>query len=221
MVIFANIWMHIGLLQVDGEKMSKSLGNFHTIRDVLKNHDAELIRYFMISGHYRSPVNYSEENLLQLRSGLDRLYTAMRGLPVTTAKGAESFRQAFYVAMDDDFNTPVAMSVLFELAHHIQRLREQSNNEQAAACATTLRELGATFSMLQQDPEAYFQGEKNSVDVSKIESLINERNQARQEKNWQKADEIRNTLIEMGIVIEDTADNTIWRVQASTESRDR
>lgn len=210
---FANFWMHVGLLQVGGEKMSKSLGNFYTIREVLATHDAELLRYFMISGHYRSPVNYSEENLSQLRSGLDRLYLALRGLPISNVAGGQAFEEKFYSAMDDDFNTPLAMSVLFDLAHHIQRLREENKIDDAAACANTLKKLGGILSLLQKDPEAYFQGEKSSMDVEKIEALIQSRNAARQEKNWQKADEIRDTLMDMGIAIEDTASGTIWRQQ--------
>lgn len=209
---FANTWMHVGLLQVGGEKMSKSLGNFFTIREVLEKHDAELIRYFMISGHYRSPVNYSEENLTQLRKGLDRLYAALRGLPASEKKGATEFVEKFYAAMDDDFNTPVALSVLFDLAHHIQRLREAGQMEEAAACANTLKKLGEPFCLLQTDPEFYFKGKEDSVDAEKVETLIAAREQARAEKNWQEADTIRNTLMEMGVAIEDTADGTLWRV---------
>ena len=124
-----------------------------------------------------------------------------------------SMQEQFYAAMDDDFNTPVALSVLFEIAHHIQRLREQDKIEQAAACAALLKKLGATFDMLQRDPEMYFRGERGSTEVQKVEALIEERNQARDEKNWRRADEIRNALMDIGIVIEDTATGTVWRRQ--------
>lgn len=210
---FANYWIHVGLLQVDGEKMSKSLGNFFTIREVLEKHDAELIRYFMISGHYRSPVNYSEQNLTQLRSGLDRFYGALRGLPESKAAENTSYEKAFIDAMDDDFNTPVALSVLFEIAHEIQRLREQSQLEQAAAFAALMKKLGALFCLLQNDPETYFQGNIDSTELVKIEALIASREVARQQKNWAEADKIRQELTDMGVVLEDTSKGATWRKQ--------
>jgi len=142
---------------------------------------------------------------------LDRLYMALRGLPSSNKVGAGDFVERFNAAMDDDFNTPVAMSVLFELAHHIQRLREKKKMDEAADCGNTLRRLGEFFSILQVDPDAYFQGEEGSVDAEKINALIAARNKARAEKDWQQADKIRDTLVDMGVVIDDTADGTVWR----------
>lgn len=213
---FAHLWMHAGLLQVDGEKMSKSLGNFYLIREVLAQYDAELIRYFMLSAHYRSPVNYTDANLSALRHGLDRLYMALRGMPVmpivsTNTGEACEFRVRFIDAMEDDFNTPEALSVLFDLARHIQRLRESNKNDKAADYACQLKELAGTLMLLQKDPEVYFQGQASLVDVKKIKVLIDARQHARDQKNWQRADAIRKELMDMGITIEDTAKGTVWR----------
>ena len=207
---FANTWMHIGLLQVGSEKMSKSLGNFFTIQEVLEEHDPELVRYFMISGHYRSPVNYSEENLSQLQNGLERLYLALRDLPDAEETETE-FEARFNEAMDDDFNTPVAMSVLFEMAHEIQRLREQGDLQVAAKLGKTLVRLGNVFGILQKNPSQFFQGDIASQEIEKINSLIKERDQARADKNWQRADEIRDELMTMKVVIEDSSEGTTWR----------
>jgi len=223
---FANLWMHIGLLQVSGEKMSKSLGNYFTIREVLEEYDVELIRYFMFSGHYRSPVNYSKENLAQLQSGLERLYLALRDLPVPGAsdpeskpeleekpeiKSAAAFKARFIDAMDDDFNTPLAISVLFEMAHEIQRLHESNDLIAAAKLGQVLVNLGALFGILQKDPSSFFQGDSDSDEIAKIDALIEERNLARSNKDWKKADEIRDALTAMGIAIEDASGTTVWR----------
>jgi len=207
---FANYWMHVGLLNVNGEKMSKSLGNFFTIREVLEKYDAELIRYFMISGHYRSPVNYAEENLSQLQSGLDRLYLALRDLP-GAADEKNDFEEKFHAAMQDDFNTPLAMSVLFDMAHEIQRLREQGEIMVAAKLGKSMVKLAGVFGFLQKDPNTYFHAEISSDEIEKIEALIAERQQARADKNWQRADEIRDVLKAMNIVIEDASGKTTWR----------
>lgn len=211
-VDFAHTWMHVGLLQVDGEKMSKSLGNFFTIRDVMATYDAELIRYFMISGHYRSPVNYSEENLCQLKASLDRLYMALRGLPVSADDAGEDYQVRFYEAMDDDFNTPVALSVLFDLAHDIQRMRQDGQVDKAGAYGHRLKQLADIFGLLQQDPDRYFQG-ADDIDVNAIDAMIAERQQARAEKDWKKADAIRDQLLEQGIVIDDASGGATWRRQ--------
>lgn len=206
---FANTWMHVGLLQVSGEKMSKSLNNFFTIREVLEEYDPELVRYFMISGHYRSPVNYAKENLAQLQNGLERLYLALRHLP-DAEEEETAFELKFNEAMDDDFNTPIAMSVLFDMAHEIQRLREKEELAAAAKLGKTLKRLAGTFGILQKDPSQFFQGDVSSQEVDKINDLIQERQKAREEKNWQRADEIRDELTAMGVVIEDS-DKTTWR----------
>lgn len=208
---YVNTWMHTGMVMVDREKMSKSLGNFFTIRDVLKVYDAETVRYFLMSGHYRSQLNYSDENLNQGRAALERLYTALRGLPVVVAAGGEGFVERFRAAMDDDFNTPEAYSVLFDLAREVNRLKSEGAAE-APALAARLRELGGVLGLLEQDPQAFFQGgAETDSEVAEIEALIKARNDARAAKDWPVADAARNRLTEMGIVLEDGAQGTSWR----------
>lgn len=207
---YVNTWMHTGMVMVDREKMSKSLGNFFTIRDVLKVYDAETVRYFLMSGHYRSQLNYSDENLNQGRAALERLYTALRGLPVVAAAGGEAYVERFRAAMDDDFNTPEAYSVLFDLAREVNRLKGEGAAE-AAALAGRLRELGGVLGLLEQDPEAFFKGDEADDEVAEIEALIKARNDARAAKDWPAADAARNRLTEMGIVLEDGAGGTSWR----------
>ncbi|SIR34233.1 cysteinyl-tRNA synthetase [Aeromonas sp. RU39B] len=207
---YVNTWMHSGMVMVDREKMSKSLGNFFTIRDVLAHYDAETVRYFLMSGHYRSQLNYSEENLKQSRAALERMYTALRGLPVAPAAGGDDAVARFKAAMDDDFNTPEAYSVLFDLVRDVNRLKGQ-DDAAAAALGARLRELGGVLGILQQDPDAFLKGDEASDEVAEIERLIAERNQARADKNWAAADAARNRLTEMGIVLEDSAGKTSWR----------
>ena len=207
---YVNTWMHTGMVMVDREKMSKSLGNFFTIRDVLKVYDAETVRYFLMSGHYRSQLNYSDENLNQGRAALERLYTALRGLPVVTAAGGEQYVERFRAAMDDDFNTPEAYSVLFDLAREVNRLKGEGAAD-AAALAGRLRELAGVLGLLEQDPEAFFKGNEADDEVAEIEGLIKARNDARAAKDWPAADAARNRLTEMGIILEDGAGGTSWR----------
>ncbi len=208
---YVNTWMHTGMVMVDREKMSKSLGNFFTIRDVLKVYDAETVRYFLMSGHYRSQLNYSDENLNQGRAALERLYTALRGMPVVAAAGGEVFVERFRAAMDDDFNTPEAYSVLFDLAREVNRLKAE-NAAEAAGLAARLRELAGVLGLLEQDPEAFLQGDAGSDDeVAEIEALIKARNDARASKDWPAADAARNRLNELGIVLEDGPQGTTWR----------
>ena len=207
---YVNTWMHTGMVMVDREKMSKSLGNFFTIRDVLKVYDAETVRYFLMSGHYRSQLNYSDENLNQGRAALERLYTALRGLPVVAAAGGEQYVERFRAAMDDDFNTPEAYSVLFDLAREVNRLKGDGAAD-AAALAGRLRELGGVLGLLEQDPEAFFKGNEADDEVAEIEGLIKARNDARAAKDWPAADAARNRLTEMGIILEDGAGGTSWR----------
>ncbi len=209
---FVRYWLHAGYLQIDKEKMSKSLGNFFTIRDILKEYSPETLRYLLISGHYRSPLNFSKELLQQAHNALGRFYTAFRDLPETQDELLNStYEKEFIEAMDDDFNTPIALSVLFELAHEIQRLREKDMTL-AARHALLLKKLGSVLGILQDDPLHFFQGEKNNVDVAKIERLIAARNQARAEKNWAEADRIRKELSDMAIVLEDGAAGTSWKI---------
>lgn len=207
---YVNTWMHTGMVMVDREKMSKSLGNFFTIRDVLKVYDAETVRYFLMSGHYRSQLNYSDENLNQGRAALERLYTALRGLPVVAAAGGDSYVERFRAAMDDDFNTPEAYSVLFDLAREVNRLKGEGAAE-AAALAGRLRELAGVLGLLEQDPEAFFKGNEGDDEMAEIEGLIKARNDARAAKDWPAADAARNRLTAMGIVLEDGAGGTSWR----------
>lgn len=207
---YVNTWMHSGMVMVDKEKMSKSLGNFFTIRDVLAHYDAETVRYFLMSGHYRSQLNYSEDNLKQARAALERMYTALRDLPAATAAGGDEQVARFKDAMDDDFNTPEAYSALFDLVREINRQKGE-DMAVAAGLGARLRELGAVLGILQQDPDAFLKGDEADDEVAEIERLITERNQARADKNWAAADAARNRLTEMGIVLEDSAGKTSWR----------
>ncbi|MDH1450757.1 cysteine--tRNA ligase [Aeromonas caviae] len=207
---YVNTWMHSGMVMVDKEKMSKSLGNFFTIRDVLAHYDAETVRYFLMSGHYRSQLNYSEDNLKQARAALERMYTALRDLPTTAAAGGDEQVARFKDAMDDDFNTPEAYSALFDLVREINRQKAE-DIAVAAGLGARLRELGAVLGILQQDPDAFLKGDEADEEVAEIERLIAERNQARADKNWAAADAARNRLTEMGIVLEDSAGKTSWR----------
>jgi len=209
---YVNYWMHSGMVQVDEVKMSKSLGNFFTIRDVLAQYDAETVRYFLISSHYRSQLNYSKDNLEQARSGLERLYTALRDAPEATVDPAltASHIERFNAAMDDDFNVPEALSVLFELAREVNRT-VASDPQKAAAYAAQLREFGHLLGLLEQEPEAFLQGGGDDVEVAKIEALIVERNDARAAKDWGRADAARDALKAMNIELEDGPSGTKWR----------
>ena len=186
---------------INDEKMSKSLGNFFTIRDVLKEYDAETIRFFLLSAQYRSALNYSQENLDNAKSSLSRLYTALRDVKVGDARGGEEYVERFKSFMDDDFNTPGAISVLFELAKAVNTAKE----EEASGLAGRLVELASVLGLLYQDPVKYLQGQTDGVDddVAVIESLIEERKQARARKDFAAADEARNKLTAMGVVLED------------------
>ena len=211
---YVNYWMHTGMVQVNQEKMSKSLGNFFTIRDVLKEYTAETVRFFLLSGHYRSQLNYSESHLQQAHSGLERLYTAMRG--ITAAPTSEEIRAPYEVrfraALNDDFNVPEAMSVLFDITREVNRQRAE-NPSAAAQLVGLMIEYGAVLGILQQSPEAFLKGADVDTDVAQIEALIAERNAARAAKDWQRADVARDQLQELGIVLEDTAEGTLWRRQ--------
>jgi cysteinyl-tRNA synthetase len=206
---FANTWMHVGLLNIDGEKMSKSLNNFFTIQDVLKKYSAEVIRYFMLSAHYRSPVNYSLETMEQAKQSLERLYVAMRGLPLSET--AQPMPQAFTAAMDDDFNSSVALAVLFDMARDINKLREENKNDEAQKIASQLKKLGEIFGILQMDPDTFLQGDVDADFAAKVAQLIADRNDARKNKNYAEADRIRLELQKLNVTIEDTAAGTTWR----------
>jgi len=217
---YVNTWMHSGMVQIDKVKMSKSLNNFFTIRDVLEEYDGESVRYFLLSGHYRSQLNYSEDNLKQARASLERLYTALRGIEVVAeidgvVTGCESYVAAFKAAMDDDFNTPEAFPVLFELAKEINRVKSSgidSDAKRASELATQLVNLGNVLGLLTQDPEVFLQGDAGEDDeVAEIEALIKQRNDARASKDWAMADDARDKLNALGIVLEDGANGTTWR----------
>jgi cysteinyl-tRNA synthetase len=207
---FVNLWMHNGFVQVNAEKMSKSLGNFATLRDLLKVYRAEEIRYFILGSHYRSPLDFSDEHLKASNQGLNRLYTALRGLPDAPAPADEPYTARFDAAMDDDFNTPVALSVLFELARDIN-IRRGSEPQQAAALGAVLRRLGGRLGLLQQDPEAWFTAaQAGGPDAAEIERLIAARLAARKAKNFTEADRIRDELLKQGVRLEDKPGGTLW-----------
>lgn len=211
---FVNYWMHNGFVRINEEKMSKSLGNFFTVREILERYRAEEIRYFILTSQYRSPLNYDDEHLDNARSALTRFYTATRGLPEVEPAGGEAFTKQFFDAMDDDFNTPEALAVMFELTREINRVR-QNNQQQAAALAAELKHLGSILGILQSDPESYLRGNPDSgegtLSDDAIESLIQRRLDARSGKNWAEADRIRDELKALGILLEDGAGGTRWR----------
>ncbi|MCL1049448.1 cysteine--tRNA ligase [Shewanella abyssi] len=208
---YVNYWMHTGMVMVDKEKMSKSLNNFFTIRDVLNHYDAATVRYFLLSGQYRSQLNYSEDNLKQAKSGLARIYTALKDLDLTVeAAPAEQFVAQFKRAMDDDFNTPEAYSVLFDMVREINRLK-LTDMAQASALAVALKQLADVLGILSQDVDTFFKGEGSDDEVAEIEALIVERNRARTEKDWAAADVARDGLNALGVILEDGPEGTTWR----------
>ncbi|URQ99447.1 cysteine--tRNA ligase [Pseudoalteromonas sp. SCSIO 43095] len=208
---YVNTWIHTGMVQVNKEKMSKSLDNFFTVREVLKQYDAESVRYFLISGHYRSQLNYSQENLDQARSSLERIYTALRGVePVECELEDNEYVAKFRKAMNDDFNSPEALPVVFEVAKELNRVKD-SDSEKAGHLAFILRSLGEILGIAQQAPEAFLQGSQNDDEVAEIEALIVKRNDARASKNWAAADEARDALNALGVILEDSAGKTTWR----------
>lgn len=204
---YVNYWMHNGFVRVDDEKMSKSLGNFFTIREVLKKYDAEVLRFFILRAHYRSPLNYSDQHLDDAKQALTRLYTALRGIEAATI--AIDWTQApfakFKAAMDDDFNTPEAVACLFELANEL-------NKTASAITAGQLKALANSIGLLERSPDIFLQGTASEeFNGAEIDSLILQRVAAKQAKNFAEADRIRAELTTKGIVLEDTAQGTIWR----------
>jgi len=208
---YVNYWMHNGFVRVDNEKMSKSLGNFFTIREVLKKYDAEVVRFFILRAHYRSQLNYSDAHLDDAKSALGRLYTALKRLDVTTVERAAidfnaPYAQRFKAAMDDDFNTPEAMAVMFELANEV-------NKTNSMLLAAQLKLLGGLLGLLQREAGEFLQGGAaiNGLNEAEIETQIAARIAAKQAKNYAESDRIRKELVEAGIILEDSAAGTSWR----------
>ena len=211
---YVNYWIHAGAVRVDGEKMSKSLGNFFTIRDVLEKYSAEVVRYLLIASHYRSAINYSEDSLKEAKTGLDRFYYTLREYPNVTALSIEQLRaceshKRFSAVMNDDFNTREALSVLYDLVSQINQATDKAVAEQRVA---ELLGLAKILGILQLSPESYLQGEaSDGLSNDAIEALITERNQAKLDRNWARADEIRDNLTSQGIALDDSKDGTRWR----------
>ena len=208
---FVNYWMHNGFVRVDNEKMSKSLGNFFTVREILASYQPEVVRFFILRAHYRSPLNYSDSHLEDAKHALDRLYTALKGNVVTIKPKLDwsnIYAKRFMGAMNDDFNTPEAIAVLFDLAN-------ETNKKSLKQGASLLKELGGILGLLQQDPQQYFQGDTSLGDSvytsEQIENFIQERVTARKEGDYTKADQIRKDLFNAGVVLEDNSQGTGWR----------
>jgi len=211
---FVNTWMHAGAIRVNKEKMSKSLGNFFTIREIMEKYPAEVVRYFLVSSHYRSQVDYSEENLAEAGRTLTRLYHALRGIvPAKAADVPESEHdERFAEAMDDDFNTAGAIAVLHAVANEINQHRRDGREEDAKHSAAILVRLGGVLGLLQQDPEAFFQADTGGeLSAEDIEAMIQARADARKAKNFAEADRIRDELLEKGIILDDSREGTTWR----------
>jgi cysteinyl-tRNA synthetase len=207
---FASYWMHTGPLRIDQDKMSKSLDNFITIKDALKNYPGEVVRFFLISSHYRSPMNYSIDGLVEAQASLDRLYTALKGCELTFDTEENKFSVQYREIMEDDFNVPGALAVFFDMAKSINLYKESNKTDQANKLASSLISLAEPLGILQQDPELYL---KAGVPLSedKIDALIKERELARTNKDFKRSDQIRDELVNMNIVLEDSVEGTSWR----------
>lgn len=219
---FAKYWMHVGFMQVNSEKMSKSLGNFSTIRDILEEHDPEVIKYFINSGHYRSPLEYSDDNLQQAASSLERMYIALRGLDLSKDMSdshilneCNELEDSFQSAMDDDFNTPKALAVLFDVVKRINSYKSEGKEDEAISLGSLLKRLSSVLGILQSECEDFFSKSDSSIEESKILEMIKSRNEARANKDWTKADEIRDWFNDNGIIVEDGSSGTSWRYKNS------
>ncbi|AMO56285.1 cysteinyl-tRNA synthetase [Endozoicomonas montiporae CL-33] len=210
---FVNTWMHSGAIRIDNVKMSKSLGNFFTIREVLEQFPDEVVRYFLISSHYRSPVNYSQESLKEAAVRLERLYTALKGLKLdgVEAVAGSEFEQRFFAAMDDDFNTPVALAVLFDLVRELNRVRAD-DEQQALPLAALLVKLGGILGIVQGEAEAFLKS-GSDVDEAWVETMIQKRADAKKARDFAECDRIRDELAAQGISLQDGPQGTTWRVE--------
>jgi cysteinyl-tRNA synthetase len=242
--IFARYWIHNGFINIDKEKMSKSLGNFLTIKDVLKQWHPEVLRLFFLSSHYRSPLDYTEESLKEAKSGLDRFYSTLKAVQDEIERPAqpkgkvdspalkeahqaiESFEARFEEAMDDDFNTAQALGYFFDLQTYLNGLLNLSKGRPTEEILSLLKKgseyfskMGWIFGLFRDDPESYLNEQRKAglkkltVSEEEILKLIEERNAARKEKNWKRADEVRNELLAKGIVLEDTPSGTNWKLK--------
>ncbi len=210
---FVNTWMHSGAIRIDNVKMSKSLGNFFTIREVLDKYPDEVVRYFLISSHYRSPVNYSEDSLKEASIRLERLYTALKGLDVAGVTAAEGtrFEEKFMASMDDDFNTPEALASLFELVRDLNTIRAE-DKQKAMPLAALLVKLGGILGILQGDAESFLKSGAE-VDEAWIEAMIQKRKDAKKARDYAEADRIREELASQGIILQDSREGTTWRIE--------
>jgi len=210
---FVNYWLHAGAVRVNKEKMSKSLGNFFTIREVLTKYPAEVVRYLLTASHYRSQIDYSEDSLVEAQSGLERFYTALQDIPVIEGSKLQGeYVERFNAAMDDDFNSREALAVLFDMAREVNKLKREDVNS-ASALASQLKALGNIMGLLMQDPADFLRGEAADGDLSdaEIDDLMEQRNQAKVDRDFARADAIRDELKYQGVVLEDSREGTRWR----------
>ncbi|MCO7228280.1 cysteine--tRNA ligase [Halomonas sp. CnH100-B] len=212
---YVNTWMHAGAVRVNQEKMSKSLGNFFTIRDVLAEHDPEVVRYLLVASHYRSAINYSVDSLVEARKSLTRLYTALDGVNADEQAAASDAAERFTAAMDDDFNTPVALAALFDLARDLNRAKSDQPAD-APRLAGELKRLAGVLGLLQQTPQTFLKGAQQQVALSdeEIEAKIAERYAAKASKDFARADAIRDELAALGIILKDSREGTTWVIEA-------
>ena len=217
---FVMTWMHAGAVRVNQEKMSKSLGNFFTIRDVLTEHDAEVVRYLLVASHYRSPINYAPDALNEARKSLTRFYTALEGVEPgavdTESAAASEYHQRFLAAMDHDFNTPEALSAMFDLARELNRVKA-AGDPKTSQLAAELKSLGNILGLLQQAPDAFLkggQGQSAPMDEAAIEAKIAQRADAKANKDFALADSIRDALAEQGIILKDSREGTTWVLES-------
>lgn len=208
---YVNYWLHCGAVRVNNEKMSKSLGNFFTVRDVLEKYNPEVVRFLMVSSQYRSPIDYSEQSLLEAKVGLERMYTSLQGQVLAQEYLASDYSDRYRNAMNDDFNTPVAISVLFDLVRELNKAKS-SSSENASLLAKELSVLADQLGLLTQEADYFLKNSviNDGITEAKIEALIADRIQARKDKDFAKSDEIRDALSDQGITLLDTRDGTSW-----------